>query len=246
MPWKCSARIFRGAELATSVIIPAFNAEATIAETLDSLQAQSILPEEIILVDDGSRDRTVEIASSHPSAPKVLRQANSGAAAASNTGVERAQADWVAFLDADDLASPERFALQQKALIKADEGAIILGQVQPFLCPSVDPQRAAHLQIGLDRTDGWLPGCMMMRREDFLRLGGFDTTFRHGHFVDFAGRARADGFHFVMLDKIVLHRRIRPNTLGARTRDKNDPLTQDFLAIARKAILRKRAVQSGR
>ena len=100
----------------TSVVIAAYNAEATLAETLASVLGQTRPPEQFIVVDDGSVDRTAEIAVATSSAIQVVRQANRGAPAAMNAGVELAAGDHIAFVDADDLWAKEKLAAQLRAL----------------------------------------------------------------------------------------------------------------------------------
>jgi glycosyltransferase involved in cell wall biosynthesis len=101
-----------------SVVIPAFNAERTLQETLESAAAQSWRAIEIIIVDDGSSDRTGEIArqfcSREPRA-RIVRQSNLGEAGARNKGIAEARGDWIAPLDADDLWHPEKIERQLEA-----------------------------------------------------------------------------------------------------------------------------------
>ncbi len=101
-----------------SVIIPAWNAEATLAQTVGSAAAQTHRAIEIIIVDDGSTDCTGEIAAGLCAAdPRIslVRQANGGVAAARNAGLARARGKWAAWLDADDLWHPEKIARQLAA-----------------------------------------------------------------------------------------------------------------------------------
>jgi glycosyltransferase involved in cell wall biosynthesis len=96
-----------------SVVIPAYNAAATLARALDSVVAQSVPAFEIVVVDDGSTDTTAAAAeayaAAHPASPiRVIRQTNAGVAAARNAGATAASGDWLAFLDADDWYTPER------------------------------------------------------------------------------------------------------------------------------------------
>src|ERR1700720_243931 len=90
-----------------SVIIPAFNAAATIAATVDSVLAQTFSDFEIICVDDGSTDRTKEILAkyldSHSDRVRMVEQANNGPAAARNHGARLSSGEYLAFLDADDI-----------------------------------------------------------------------------------------------------------------------------------------------
>jgi glycosyltransferase involved in cell wall biosynthesis len=85
-----------------SVVIPAFNRERTIGRAIGSVLSQSYQPSEIIVVDDGSTDGTAEVVSAHGGSVRCVSQANAGASAARNRGVELATAPWVAFLDSDD------------------------------------------------------------------------------------------------------------------------------------------------
>jgi len=86
-----------------SVIIPAYNAEAFIAETINSALAQTLPPYEIIVIDDGSKDNTANIVSQFDYPVRLIRQENQGVSAARNTGIRNATGNFIAFLDADDL-----------------------------------------------------------------------------------------------------------------------------------------------
>lgn len=93
-----------------SVVIPAFNAAATLARAIESVRAQSWSAHEIIVVDDGSTDATAEIAAGFDGV-RLIRQKNSGVSVARNAGAAAASGDWLAFLDADDWYAPDRIKL---------------------------------------------------------------------------------------------------------------------------------------
>ena len=100
-----------------SILIPAFNAQETIAETLQSALSQSWPRKEIIVVDDGSTDRTLEIAKRFESAKlKVVTQPNQGAATARNLAFSMSHGNYIQWLDADDLLAPDKIEFQLKAL----------------------------------------------------------------------------------------------------------------------------------
>jgi len=99
-----------------SILIPAWNSAAWIAETLDSALAQTHPRTEIIVIDDGSTDQTLSLARAHaarhPGRIHVATQPNSGASAARNHALRLATGDFIQFLDADDLLSPRKLELQ--------------------------------------------------------------------------------------------------------------------------------------
>jgi glycosyltransferase involved in cell wall biosynthesis len=94
-----------------SVIIPAFNAAATLTRAIESVRTQSWPAHEIIVVDDGSSDATADIARQYGDAVRLIRQQNSGVSVARNAGAAAASGDWLAFLDADDWYAPDRLKL---------------------------------------------------------------------------------------------------------------------------------------
>ncbi|MBT9591234.1 MAG: glycosyltransferase family 2 protein [Thiobacillus sp.] len=94
-----------------SVIIPAFNAAATLSRAIESVREQSWPAHEIIVVDDGSIDATAEIARQFGDAVRLIQQANSGVSVARNAGAAVATGDWLAFLDADDWYAMDRIKL---------------------------------------------------------------------------------------------------------------------------------------
>src|SRR5271154_7117490 len=102
-----------------SILIPAYNAEAWISDTLRSALAQTWERKEIIVVDDGSKDQTLAVArrfESESDCVHVFTQENQGAAATRNKAFSLCKGDYVQWLDADDLISPEKIARQMEAI----------------------------------------------------------------------------------------------------------------------------------
>lgn len=94
-----------------SIIIPAYNSEATLVRAIDSVLDQNYQAQEIIVVDDGSTDGTPEVAARYGSKLCYIRQDNAGVSSARNHGAQVASGDWLAFLDADDWYYPDRLRL---------------------------------------------------------------------------------------------------------------------------------------
>jgi glycosyltransferase involved in cell wall biosynthesis len=100
-----------------SILVPAFNAEKWIADSLESAVRQTWQPKEIIVVDDGSTDRTAAIAQEFgPRGVTLITQKNQGAAAARNTAFAASRGDYIQWLDADDLLAPDKIARQMEAV----------------------------------------------------------------------------------------------------------------------------------
>ncbi len=99
-----------------SVIIPNFNRETLIGETLRNLLEQTVPPHEIIVVDDGSTDKSVEVVRSFGSQVKLLCQANQGPGVARNTGLRAATGEFIQFQDSDDLFARNKLAVQTALL----------------------------------------------------------------------------------------------------------------------------------
>jgi glycosyltransferase involved in cell wall biosynthesis len=101
-----------------SVIVPCFNAERWISETLDSVFTQTWQPIEVIVVDDGSRDRSVSLVRSKTFAKlKLVTQENRGQTSALNRGLLEAQGDFIQYLDADDVLHPSKIELQMRRIV---------------------------------------------------------------------------------------------------------------------------------
>ncbi|MGI8668594.1 MAG: glycosyltransferase family 2 protein, partial [Aridibacter sp.] len=102
-----------------SVIIPAYNAEQFISQTIESVLGQTLKDFEIVVVDDGSTDETAGIAESYGAPVRCIRKTNGGVSRARNTGIEHAVGKYIAFLDADDLWEPTKLE-KQVALLDAN------------------------------------------------------------------------------------------------------------------------------
>lgn len=100
-----------------SVTVPVYNGQDTVAQAIHSLLAQTYQDLEIIVVDDGSTDRTPEVLRSFGSAIRAIHQANMGIAAARNTGLAAARGKFIALMDCDDECEPERIAAQVRFLL---------------------------------------------------------------------------------------------------------------------------------
>ena len=167
--------------MSISVVIPAYNAERFLAETLESVLAQTLPADEILVIDDGSADATGSIAESYAPRITVFRRPNGKAAAARNFGVEQATGDWIAFLDADDVWHPGKLERQMQEL-QSNPGADLCYTSMTALVHDGDQTKAGDLMIApspgeirrsLARRCAILPSSVVIRRSTFHEAGGF-------------------------------------------------------------------------
>lgn len=114
-----------------SFVIPAYEAAATIAETVRSCLRQTWADCEVIVVDDGSRDGTAQAVPAHPKV-RVIRKANGGVASARNAGMAAANGEFIAWIDADDIALPERARVQVCALCAHPDAVLVSTDFSAF------------------------------------------------------------------------------------------------------------------
>jgi len=207
-----------------SVVIPAYNAAAFLEDALASVAAQDCGPIEMIVVDDGSSDRTSEVARSFEAPVTLIAQAHAGPGAARNAGVAAARGEFLAFLDADDLWTPSSLALRLNAL---EQRAVdlIYGQAIEFGGGAESPPAAALL-----------PSTALLRTAAFHRVGWFRTDLRMGEFIDWCARAREAGLRMDSVAEPVLRRRIHGSNIGIRER----AARSDYIEVVRAALERRR------
>ena len=174
----------------TTIIIPAYNSGEFIADALDSALRQTALPDQIIVINDGSTDDTRARLLPYLNRITVIDQANQGAAAARNAGLRMATGDFIAFLDADDVWHPRKLELQLEALRCRPD--IQLMGTRPFNFPSAgEPDISAACEIEEISRDQLLvrnyftASSIMARREIVRRVGEFDTTVSHTEDFDY-------------------------------------------------------------
>jgi glycosyltransferase involved in cell wall biosynthesis len=220
---------------AYSVVIPAFNAETTLAEAIESVLAQTVAPQDIIVVDDGSTDATASVARRFADRVRYVHQPNSGPGAATTCGLSMASTPIVATLDSDDLWLPKKAERQLAHLDGAPAVAASFTLLRQFAEADAD-------RDGGRAVEGWSRTTMMMRMTLFAAIGAMrDPPGRRGEVVDWLARARESGARLEMLDEVLALRRIRADSLSA---GRSATLDRGYLHVAHAAIMRRRAKQS--
>jgi len=224
------------AEPLVSIIIPAYNRERYIAQAIESVLAQTYRPIEIIVVDDGSVDKTADVANSFSDKVRYFYQPNSGCGTARNTGVLKARGSFLAFLDSDDLWIKEKL-FRQMEVLQSDTGLdMVFGHVEHFYSPDLDHDSRRKFVCPAEKMPGYNAGTMFIRQEAFLRVGLFDDHFQFSEFIDWYGRAKDKGLKSVMLPEVLLKRRIHASNIVTLKRDSKT----DYIRALKAALDRRR------
>ncbi len=229
--------------MSISIVTPAYNAEKHLQETIESVQSQTLRDWEILLVDDGSRDRTAEIASRYAaedSRIRVIRQPNGGVSSARNHGREIADArrPYIIFLDSDDVWKPNALSLLHSAMERSPQAVAAHGMAdyidensRPINLPDMEAWFASRRYVDGNRirtrkpdaTTSFndlavrnyvcAPSSILIRKALLSEVGSFDPSFSGCADWDMWLRLAAHG-DFVCEQEIVLSYRRHPNSMS--------------------------------
>jgi glycosyltransferase involved in cell wall biosynthesis len=211
-----------------SIVIPAYNVAAFIAETLESVFAQSFTDFEVIIVNDGSPDTEEFERAIQPYRERIcyLKQENRGASAARNTGLRAAGGELIAFLDADDLWLPNYLAEQLKFISEygcdlACADALIFGvsadagqSYMDSLMPAAPPEGLVTFLELVNADRSLITSGVVVRRDLVLEVGLFDEALRNAQDFDLWLRLARHGARLAYQRKVLLSYRSRPNSLS--------------------------------
>jgi glycosyltransferase involved in cell wall biosynthesis len=214
-----------------SVLIPTFNRASFLPETLASVMNQTLAPQEVILIDDGSTDDTSAVVASLLSTHtnwgtrlRVVRQENGGKSAALNKGLALAAGEWIAFNDSDDTWMPEKLERQFEALRRYPEclAAFTETSLNEFSDRHPEIVASALDSFGKVEAPGYLyvrewPGTyqqtVVVRADVLRRCGEIDTRYLLGQDVDFLFRlGLITPFCFTSLPLVVINREEQRDT----------------------------------
>lgn len=172
------------ASCSVAVVIPTFNHAHFLGDALDSVMAQTRRVDEIVVVDDGSSDNPAAVVARYPGV-RLVRQENAGLAAARNTGLAAATADYVAFLDADDLLCPGAIARNLELFAAARQAGFVYGAYERIDAGKRPLSGPCYLAIGDDPFATFLEGnavgmhaTVLYARAKLQAIGGFDPGLR--------------------------------------------------------------------
>lgn len=221
-----------------TVIIPAYNCAGTVAETLDSVLAQNHPATEVVVVNDGSTDDTLQVLRRFGERIRVIDQPNAGPPAARNAGIRAARGEYIAFLDADDVWIQGKLAAQARHLDSHPEVGTVftdwyVWNPEPdgsfrrrpdvearHVDDRIDPALSGWLYTKLLFTSELLTTTVMMRGSVVRTIGDFDLRLWNGDDYDYWLRASREG-QITKLASIGALYRILPNSVSRRPRETN-------------------------
>ncbi len=199
-----------------SCIIPVYNGELYLREALDSIVAQTYRPLEIIVVDDGSQDGTAAVVAEYGEQVHYLWQPNAGETAARNRGLDAAQGEWVAFLDADDVWHPQKLVRQMARFQERPELDLSFTQFQHFWTPELGAEETHYRGHPLSQpVSAYGIITLLARRQAFERFGRFvEDGSRTPQNIIWFLHATEHGATIEVLPEVLVYRRLHPNNLS--------------------------------
>ncbi|MGY5450738.1 glycosyltransferase family 2 protein [Agarivorans sp. MS3-6] len=183
-----------------SIIMPAYNAAAFIGKAIDSILNQGFSDYQIIVVDDGSKDHTLEVLEQYADDITLITQANGGASKARNTGIKAATGEFIAFLDSDDLWRTQKLALQVDAMQKNPNWVACYTETSYKADEerNVQDERISATLVGKSLQQVFLhpylvTSSFMVRREILAKVGGFDESLKTAEDIDLYLRVAEQG-----------------------------------------------------
>lgn len=218
-----------------SVILPVYNGEQYLADTLDSIFAQDYCPFEVIVVDDGSSDDSAEIIQSYKDVCYIY-QANQGVPVARNTGITAAHGEYIAFSDQDDLWLPNKLRVQMGFLLQHPDVQYVLCKNRLFLEPGI--KRPSWLKQELLESPqlDFSPGALVARKTIFQQLGQFDPNYQTASDVDWIFRAKDANIPMHTITEVLVHKRIHAGNQSYQV----NRLHKEYLKLVRASIQKQR------
>ena len=208
-PWGCGS---------VAVIIPAYNGQRYIEETLQSVLNQTLQPREIVVVDDGSTDNTVSIVRRFAPRVALVTRQRTGVSAARNYGASITDAEWLTFLDQDDLWEPKNLERQMAAIAASPEAGacyadrrILANQPDGsfrYESPRWPTPTPEELGATLLERCPFTPCSVLVHRDAFLSIGGFDGRHNGVEDWDFWLRLHSAGVRFTWCPEVLVAYRV--------------------------------------
>lgn len=218
-----------------SVVIPVFDRTDYLAEAIDSVAAQTVPPDELLVVVDGSTHDLTSVVASCPIPTRVLSRPPGGPGAARNTGSDAATGTVLAYLDADDLWCPEKLEHQLAALARDPSLDMVFCAVEQFFSPELG-RAGSPTSSPAAEAAGLLPSTFLVRASAYARVGGFREGVVFGEFIDWYARAVDMGLHGCTIPEAHVRRRVHGHNAGVVLRGQRG----DYVRVLKDVLDRRR------
>ncbi|BAQ65148.1 glycosyltransferase [Geminocystis sp. NIES-3709] len=222
-------------KITVSVIIVVQNGEKYLTRAIESVLNQTYQPDEIIVVDGDSTDKTPDIAKSYRNI-RYVQQTETGLANARNTGINVAGGDLIAFLDHDDRWCENKLSIQVNDFIKNPEIQYSYGRVQLFLDLGCELRQGFRKKLLQEEQLGRTPGTLMARKSLFEDIGQFNTEFTIGCDVEWFTRAKDYQILYGFIPEVLLYKRIHDRNLSGNVETNR----KELFKIVRQSLQRQR------
>lgn len=217
------------------VVVRTLNSARYVEAAIASVLTQSEPPGQVVVIDGGSTDGTLDLLAAFGDRVRVMRQQRSGLGGAAQDGVDALTLPIVAFQDSDDLWPQERLRAMRAALAQHPEWDGVMGRVEHFVSPDLTPDEACRLEV----PEGAQPGAglpsLVVRRSAFERAGALRDGLSAGEYLEWSDRARRAGVHIEPVATLCLRRRVHRTNFTRRPESK-----RDYLRALREVMTRRR------
>lgn len=221
-----------------SVILPVYNGERYLADTLDSIFAQDYHPFEVIVVDDGSGDGSAKIAKAYHKA-RYIYQDNQGVPVARNAGVAAAQGEFIAFIDQDDTWLPHKLSAQVAYMLNHANVGYVTSKQQYFLEPGVKRPFWLKPELLEAPQTGMTPSTLLVRLSVMRQVGPFNPQFPTSSDADWFFRAKDMAIPTAALPEVLVHKRVH----NANHSNQIQSLHHELLRVVKNSMKKQRQKQ---
>jgi glycosyltransferase involved in cell wall biosynthesis len=222
-------------------IVPCFNGARYLAETIESILAQTHRPLEMIVVDDGSTDESPRIVRSYGDAVHYHRRENGGPGAAYNTGLGLATGDFIAFLEQDDLWLPDKTRRQLAEFEANPELGYCVGHIQNFWIRELEEEARRYRDLPvMQPVPGYVVQTLMVRPATFETVGHFAESLRYACASDWFLRATESGTAGLLIRDVVTRRRLHETNFSRLNRAAS---REQFLHVVKAMLDRRRRAE---
>ena len=221
-----------------SCIVPVFNGEKYLAESLDSIFAQTYRPIEVIVADDGSTDGSRGLVESYAEPVRWISQKSAGPPAARNLGARAARGEMLAFLDADDLWLPEKLAMQVSRLQSRPELDACVAHVRMFWAPELREEEEFYREHPRAQAiPGYASISLLAQRTVFDRIGMYREDLWSADSTEWFIRFREAGLALDCMEEVLVLHRMHSNNL---TRRRSEASKAEFARVVADSLLKRR------